>query len=566
MTPPLRIVGGAAAAGAVALAAYHLTGTLQVGAAMLFCAAALFGLLERRLWLRSCRERATVIDALEALVQGDRSVRLEASALGALDGLANPFNGIAESMLNAGERVESFASELLELPNQIAGAFSELSSGADDQEAAVEETSSLLANINTSIRGINGEIVNLARSNEESASSIMEMGTAIEQVASSATVLRDTVESSTSSVHELNAQIKRVSESGDAVEQVAEETAAAINEMDHAIREVGEHVRGAAELTEQVTQSADEGASAVGATIEGIAQIRDLTLDAKTALEGLAERIGAIGEIASVINGISDETNLLSLNAAIIAAQAGEHGKPFAVVAEQVKTLARRTTSSTKEIETLIESIQEQSENAVVAMGAGINAVEQGVKRSRGAGEALERIRDTAADASGRVTEITRATEEQALNSRHVAEAAQTTSVQVQQISTALSEQSTATEQILNNSNHCVEMCRQMSAATEGQRTSSRYITDNIAKITELIASIQSKTASHEQASTGVAESVVTMLETARKSSERIPEVARGVIAMRDRAAELRAEARSSGSRSAEPETGTAASETGPQV
>jgi methyl-accepting chemotaxis protein len=314
-----------------------------------------------------------------------------------------------------------------------------------------------------------------------------------------------------------------------------------------------------------VTASAEEGTSAVGATIDGIAQIRDLTLDAKKALEGLADRIGAIGEIASVINGISDETNLLSLNAAIIAAQAGEHGKPFAVVAEQVKTLARRTTTSTKEIETLIESIQEQSENAVVAMRAGIEAVEQGVLRSRGAGEALVRIRNTATDASSRVTEISRASEEQALNSRHVAEAAQTTSVQVQQISTALSEQSMATEQILNNSNQCVEMCRQMSAATEGQRTSSRYITENIAKITELISSIQAKTASHEQASNGVAESVVSMLETARKSSERIPEVARGVIAMRDCAAELRVQAGSSKTSGASPNTDAASTETTPQ-
>jgi methyl-accepting chemotaxis protein len=554
-TPPIRIVGGAAAAGAIALLAYHLSGNLQIGAVMLFCTSVLFGLLERRMWLRGCREQAAVIEALEALGNGDRSIKLEASALGELAGLATPFNDLADALRRSGERVEALAEELVELPNRIAGAFSELSSGADDQEAAVEETSSLLANINASIRGINAEIVNLAVSNEESASSIMEMGTAIEQVASSAAVLRDTVESSTSSVHELNAQIRRVSESGDAVEQVAEETAAAITEMDHAIREVGEHVRGAAELTEQVSASAEEGANAVGATIDGIAQIRDLTLDAKTALEGLADRIGAIGQIASVINGISDETNLLSLNAAIIAAQAGEHGKPFAVVAEQVKTLARRTTSSTKEIEALIESIQEQSENAVLAMGAGIDAVEQGVQRSRGAGEALERIRGTAADASGRVAEITRATEEQAINSRHVAEAAQTTSVQVQQISAALSEQSTATEQILSNSNHCVELCRQMSAATEGQRTSSRYITDNIAKITDLIASIQSKTASHEQASNGVAESVVSMLGTARKSSERIPEVARGVIAMRDRAAELRVQAGSSKSRSAAPDT-----------
>ncbi|MCH7599765.1 MAG: hypothetical protein IH973_08415, partial [Myxococcales bacterium] len=237
--------------------------------------------------------------------------------------------------------------------------------------------------------------------------------------------------------------------------------------------------------------------------------------------------------IASVINGISDETNLLSLNAAIIAAQAGKHGKAFAVVAEQVKTLARRTTASTKEIESLIESIQEQSQNAVRAMGAGIGAVEQGVTRSRSAGEALDQIRDNAREASGRVSEINRAAEEQARNSRHVAESAQETSSQVQQISAALAEQSQATERILNNSTQSLEMCHQMTAATEEQRSSSRYISANITSITELIASIQSKTASHEQASHGVAESIVSMLESARKSRECLPEVARSVIALR---------------------------------
>jgi len=167
-------------------------------------------------------------------------------------------------------------------------------------------------------------------------------------------------------------------------------------------------------------------------------------------------------------------------------------------------------------------------------MAAGIDAVEQGVKRSRGAGEALDRIRDNAHDASGRVSEISRAAEEQARNSRHVAESASTTSAQVQQISAALAEQSLATERILSNATQSLNMCRQMTSSTEEQRSSSRYITANIAAITELIASIQSKTASHEQASQGVAESVVSMLNSARKSSERLPEVARSIIAMRD--------------------------------
>ncbi len=542
--PCARSVAGALGTGALGLLLYHLTANWLVAGTALLLAGALVGLLERRATATRVRHLATIQDSLQAVAAGNWSVRLDPYEDGEFAALLKSFNHFLENSQTSDEIVDDLVSKLLEIPAGIASAMTELSSGAEDQEASVEETSSLLANINTSIRGINAEITNLASSNEETASSIMQMGSAIEQVASSANTLSGTVESSTSAVHELNAQIRRVSESGNAVQEVAEETAASISEMDHAIREVGDHVRSASELTDQVTKSAEEGSQAVGATIDGIAQIRNLTQDAKTALEGLADRISTIGEIASVINGISDETNLLSLNAAIIAAQAGEHGKAFAVVAEQVKTLARRTTVSTKEIESLIESVQEQSENAVRAMGAGIDAVEQGVERSKGAGEALVRIRQNAREASGRVAEINRAAEEQARNSRHVSESAQKTSEQVQQISAALAEQSQATERILNNATQSLEMCRQMTSATEEQRSSSRYISANISSITELIASIQSKTASHEQASHGVAESVATMLGAARKCSERLPQVARSVIAMREWSEKIRSEIR----------------------
>ena len=306
---------------------------------------------------------------------------------------------------------------------------------AQTQEAAVEETASLQANINSSIGAINSEVESLARANEESASSILELGSAVEQMATSAAALHQTVESSTSSVHEMGVNIRQVAHSTDSVQQMAEETAASIAQMDRAIQEVGVHVRGASELTERVSQSAEEGSRAVGATIEGIARIRDLTRDSKAALEGLAERIGEIGNIATVIGGISDETNLLSLNAAIIAAQAGEHGKAFAVVADQVKTLARRTTASTQEIERLIADVQARSAKTMGAMGTGIEAVEDGVTRSRVAGQALEAIRVSARDASGRVAEIARAADEQARNSKYVADAARRTSEHVQQIS-----------------------------------------------------------------------------------------------------------------------------------
>jgi methyl-accepting chemotaxis protein len=352
-------------------------------------------------------------------------------------------------------------------------------------------------------------------------------------VAGSAARLQQTVESSTTSIHQMGQSIHLAAESGDSVQQMAEETAASMSEMDRALQEVGLHVRGASDLTRRVSESAEEGSRAVGATIEGIEEIRQLTSDARAVLEGLVRRIGEIGEIATVIGGITDEANLLSLNAAIIAAQAGEHGKAFAVVADQVKTLARRTTQSTREIEQRIRAIQEQSQAAMQAMEKGIEAVEQGVARSRRAGHSLEAIRSSASDASGRVAGIARATEEQARNSKHVAEAARRTSEHVHQISHAMSEQSSAAQQLLRNAVQAVDMCRQMTAATEEQRASGRYIQTNIESITDMIHAIQRATSAHERASAAVAASVQAILEAARESGTRLPQLEAAVAELR---------------------------------
>jgi methyl-accepting chemotaxis protein len=170
-------------------------------------------------------------------------------------------------------------------------------------------------------------------------------------------------------------------------------------------------------------------------------------------------------------------------------------------------------------------------------MDAGIRSVEEGVARSRVAGEALEVIRSAASDASGQVSEIARATEEQARNSKHVATAAQRVSGHVQHISSAMAEQSQASENLLRNADLSLDMCRQMAQALEEQRSTGRYITSNSEAITEMIRKVQANTESHFHASSGVADRFTALLENAQRSCARIPEVSR-LVADLARAAE----------------------------
>jgi len=435
--------------------------------------------------------------------------------------------------------VESFLGHLEVLPQEIGRVNQSVEGSSARIEEAVEETASLLAHINSSIRSINAEVESLSRSTEEASTSILQMQSSTDEVARNAGALHDAADASTSSVHEISASIRQVAESADAVQGMAEESAAAMVEMDRTIQQVSQHVADASQLTETVSSGADEGSRAVATTIDGIAEIRRQTSKAKEVLERLNERIGEIGQIVTVIGGINDETNLLSLNAAIIAAQAGEQGKAFAVVANHVKTLAQRTASSTKEIEELIHAVQEQSRKAVEAMGAGMEAVETGVERSRKAGTELHTIRESARAASERVSEIARATGEQSRNSKHVAEAAQRTSSMVQQITAAMAEQSRASESMLQNAESSLELCRQVHRSTEEQRESGRFITASISAITEMIHSIQRNTESHSAASEAMSEAVTRILEIAREGGSGSRQLLEHLDALRSEAQAL---------------------------
>jgi len=524
--------------GAGALVLFALTDSGLIAGGWVLAATAATVVAYRALWERIAGPVRLTLEAVQKVAEGDFELEISPQDLGYLSAYSETLNALRESQKRINEGVTGVIGHLQEVPERIFDAMREIESGRESTEEAVEETASLLVNINTSIRGINSEVDSLSRATDEASSSILEMGGSIDEVARNASSLNDSVDASTSSIHEISASIRQVTESADAVQSMAEESAAAMVQMDRAIQEVSQHVSEASGLTEEVSRGAQAGSQAVGATIEGIDEIRKQTMEAKAVLERLAGRIAEIGDIVNVIGGINDEANLLSLNAAIIAAQAGEQGKAFAVVANHVKTLAQRTTSSTQEIEGLIRAVQQESSNAELAMAAGIEAVEKGVERSQKAGQELDTIRTSSGEASSRVAEIARATGEQSRNSKHVAEAAQRTSSMVQQISTAMSEQSRAGEAMLKNAETALEMCRQVHRSTEEQKESGRFITASIASVTEMIRSIQRNTESHGAASEAVAEAVSRILDITRKSGERVPEVVTSLES-------LRAEARS---------------------
>lgn len=189
--------------------------------------------------------------------------------------------------------------------------------------------------------------------------------------------------------------------------------ATAMNQMTVSVQEVAKNVDAAAEAAQKAESEAQSGKETVGRNGISIRDLAEEVTSANGVIQGLKTDSEQIGTVLDVIRGIADQTNLLALNAAIEAARAGEQGRGFAVVADEVRTLAGRTQQSTEEIQTMIEQLQSAAINAVQVMDGGSERANNCVNNSASAGEALGRITTAVTSINEMNQQISIATKEQ---------------------------------------------------------------------------------------------------------------------------------------------------------
>jgi methyl-accepting chemotaxis protein len=248
-----------------------------------------------------------------------------------------------------------------------------------------DEMGMLAEEVNITAEKLN-EIISLVASNSE-------------KVASSATELHATAYEMASGAEEMAAQAGTV--------------ATASEEMSATSSDIARNCHTAAAGAGYASQAAQAGSAVVENTVHVMSRIAGRVNETARTVETLGSRSDQIGEIIGTIQDIADQTNLLALNAAIEAARAGEQGRGFAVVADEVRALAERTTKATREIGEMIKAIQTETKSAVAAMEEGVREVESGTMEASKSGEALQSILDQINSVNSQVEQIATAAEEQ---------------------------------------------------------------------------------------------------------------------------------------------------------
>ncbi|WP_440453758.1 methyl-accepting chemotaxis protein [Psychrobacter sp. ASPA161_9] len=246
---------------------------------------------------------------------------------------------------------------------------------------------------------------------------------AIDQLRQLVLVINSTAERVSQSSGQTQMNAVELAEASEHQAQEIASVSAAINEMAISIDQVSTNATESASVAQRSVAIAYNGADVVQRSIEGMNVIRDQIQETSKRIKRLGESSQEIGDIVSLINDIADQTNVLALNAAIQASMAGDAGRGFAVVADEVQRLAERSANATKQIETLVKTIQADTSEAVMSMETTTSEVVRGARLAKDAGEALEEVQSVSNTLADLIQNISNAAQQQAESAGHISNA-----------------------------------------------------------------------------------------------------------------------------------------------
>ncbi len=345
-------------------------------------------------------------------------------------------------------------------------------------------------NLREMVKKISGTSDAVAATSEELSSNAVEASKAtqqvartIEQVAMGSTEQAKNASETADIINQVSQSIQQIAAGAQEQNRNVTESTMIVDEMGQKIDAMVQGMEKVKQVSEQNGLTATNGGQAVDKTVKGMLQLKEAVFDTAKRINELGDQSNRIGEIILVIDDIAEQTNLLALNAAIEAARAGEHGKGFAVVADEVRKLAERSGKATKEIAQLITEIQAGTKSAVESMQVGTRQVEEGVTLAQEAGNSLGEIVSGVKEAGSQVNRIMNLINEVLSSSSRVAESVGSVAAITQENGAATEQMSASAQQVDSSMQSVASISEENAAAAEEVSASTEELTASIEEI-----------------------------------------------------------------------------------
>jgi methyl-accepting chemotaxis protein len=381
----------------------------------------------------------------------------------------------SEQTLRRQEHVMGVAQQVLEASNNVATAADKLSASA---------------------RSLKGGSEHQKQSVEETAASIQQMAASSQGVAGNTDELARLVADNSAALTTLASSIVSVTQNSEQMSQSVTSNASAIEEMAASIQAQAEHADQANQTVQEASRVAQEGTEIVHQTIEAMDRISKRVRSSATTIGELGKSSEQVSTIVAVINDIADQTNLLALNAAIEAARAGEQGRGFAVVADEVRKLAERTSQATQKIYDMIGRMQSDTQEVVVSMEESTHEIDEGTALAARSGEALNQMGEGVQQVYELVGQLNAASREQALTSNEIVEATSEMNGLVQQVTMQMGEQAQAVEVVSQGSEEMQQRVDQVTNAMREQTQTASAVVQSVEETNQVVQ--QSLDATHK--------------------------------------------------------------------
>jgi len=405
--------------------------------------------------------------------------------------LLDGYDTLMGTVLAMVENVSGLASDIVPCYQELSETSRHLEMGNEKQVKEVRKSQDAADGMHLSFQKMLAETEDLTTRTDDRANIAAEMSAATDAIAENIKEYSFAVSETSASIAEMAMSIRETSGNIEGLTRSTEQTSTSIIQISAAIGEVRDNAQRSSACSDNVRLKAQEGMQSMEATRRAMTEIERANDESFEGINRLAIKSARVGEILTVIQDVVQQTNLLSLNAFIIAAQAGESGKAFSVVAGEVKSLALRTANSAMEIAQLVKDIQKETDTVQRSVSHGTVRVREGVEISALTADALVKIEQSAAEASDMVKMIAIATEQQAAGSRLISVEAESNLARGRQITVAVKEQERGTVLIVRALEQMKDLAVKITSSSQEQARGNKLYLKSVLDDSEKAKSLR---------------------------------------------------------------------------